>query len=167
MLTLSLLVSKDHLHAWHLACPSLRLAAHLQKVSVAVTWIAVKVEEQYGRVKLSDLVMVFNVLQQREMGQDVVLENPDSDRFKRVQAEIATQYELGIFKALGFICHVDPPHKVVVNVLGLLFVDVASFDGKPPQALLQVCSCAARPCPACAVSELRIFECVSLLFSQL
>jgi hypothetical protein len=112
----------------------------LQKVSVAVTWIAVKIEEQHGRVTLRDLVMVFNVLQQRECGQSVILENPDSDRFKQVQAEIATQYELGIFKALGFICHVDPPHKVVINLLGLLFVDVESFGGKAPADLAQVCS---------------------------
>lgn len=105
----------------------------MQKTSVAATYIAVKVEEQSHRVTLRDLVMVFDVLQQREAGeQAVVLNNPDSDRFKQIQAEIATTYELGIFKALGFICHVDPPHKVVTNIVGLFF--------PKESGLAQVCS---------------------------
>ena len=99
--------------------------------------MAVKIEEQSSRVTLRDLVMVFHVLQQREEGLEVQLDNPDSDRFKKVQAEIAAEYELGIFKALGFICHVDPPHKVVTNILGLFFSHPSVGD-KIPDGLVQV-----------------------------
>jgi hypothetical protein len=115
----------------------------LQKVSVAVTWIAVKIEEQYSRVRLRDLIMVFNVLQQREDQKypySIILENPDSDRFRQVQAEIAAQYEMGVFKALGFICHVDPPHKILTNLLGLIFFDAESRKINIPKNLAQVCS---------------------------
>ena len=113
----------------------------VQKVSVAVTGIAVKIEEQYTAVRMSHLILVFNVLQQREAlraGETTNLENPESDRFKKLQAEIAAQYEMEVFKALGFICHVDPPHKFVTNLLGLVFLDTASKKVNIPEGLAQV-----------------------------
>lgn len=113
----------------------------MQKVSVAVTGIAVKIEEQYTAVRMSHLIMVFNVLQQREelpSGATPTLEHPDSDRFKKLQAEIAAEYELEVLRALGFICHVDPPHKFVTNLLGLVFYDTKTREPNIPQGLAQV-----------------------------
>jgi hypothetical protein len=105
-----------------------------------VTWIAAKIEEQHDDIRLRDLVLVFDLLQQRENlapGKKAILENPDSERFKEVLAEIATHYEMEVFKALGFVCHVNPPHKLLQTLLGVFF-DVANDTSGLPEGLLQV-----------------------------
>ena len=86
--------------------------------------------------------MVFDILQQREAQTQpgkVALENPDSERFKKVLADIATNYEMEVFKALGFVCHVNPPHKLLQSLLGVFF-DVANDKAGLPEGLLQVCA---------------------------
>ena len=111
--------------------------AFLQKTTVALTWIAVKVEEQQHLVTLRDLVLAFDVLQQREAGLAPRVSNPESDKFKQLVADVATNYELAVFKALGFCCHVEPPHKIMSTFLGLMFYDNGSQ--KTPPELRQVC----------------------------
>jgi hypothetical protein len=117
----------------------------MQKVSVAVTWIAVKIEEQTHKIGLRDLVMIYNILQQREEGLSKVHVEPvDSERFRRVQEELATEYEMAVFKALGFICHVDHPHKFMTNLLGYIFYDAAHGKSEVPAGLVQVCANSTR-----------------------
>jgi hypothetical protein len=113
----------------------------MQKLSVAVTWIAVKIEEQTHKVGLRDLVMVFNVLQQREDGRsEIHIEAADSERVRKVQEEVACKYEMEVFSALGFICHVDHPHKFMTNLLGYIFYDAARKKSDVPPGLAQVCT---------------------------
>jgi hypothetical protein len=125
--------------------PATTLTKHvgaLQMVSVAVTWIAAKIEEQHDDIRLRDLVLVFDLLQQREnhaSANKVTLANPDSESFKKVLGEIATHYEMEVFKALGFVCHVNPPHKLLQTLLGVFF-DVANDQSGLPEGLLQVCT---------------------------
>lgn len=117
----------------------------MQKLSVAVTWIAVKIEEQTHKVGLRDLVMIFNVLQQREDGRtDIHIEAADSERVRKVQEEVAAKYEMEVFTALGFICHVDHPHKFMTNLLGYIFFDAARQKSDVPSGLAQVSAAAPR-----------------------
>lgn len=106
---------------------------------MAVTWIAAKIEEQTHIVQLNDVALVFDVLQQRENGKsEIDVTDPKSEKFKELRAEIATKYEMGVFHALGFICHVDHPHKLTANLPGLIFYDSQQRTAHVPEGLLQV-----------------------------
>jgi len=111
----------------------------LQLLTVAVTWIAAKIEEQTHIVQLNDVALAFDVLQQRENGvEEIDVTDPKSEKFKELRAEIATKYEMGVFHALGFICHVDHPHKLTANLPGLIFYDSQQRTAHIPDGLLQV-----------------------------
>jgi hypothetical protein len=111
----------------------------LQRLTVAVTWIAVKIEEQTPLVRLSELTLIFHILQQREEGHsNVIIENPEGEKFRELQAEIASKYEMGVFEALGFICHVDHPHKLAANLPGLIFYNADTKAPEVPEGLVQV-----------------------------
>eukprot|EP00892_Ulva_mutabilis_P006714 jgi/Ulvmu1/4414/UM002_0139.1 len=111
---------------------------HIRLLTVAVTWIAAKIEEQTHIVQLNDVALVFDVLQQRENGKKHIdVTDPKSDKFKELRAEIATKYEMGVFHALGFICHVDHPHKLTANLPGLIFYDSQERTVHIPDGLLQ------------------------------
>lgn len=112
----------------------------MQKLTVAVTWIAIKIEEQTKLAWLTDVAMVFHVLQQREESDRASLPSPDSEEFVKLKAEICSTYEMGVFDALGFICHVDHPHKLTSNIPGLIFYDKEMKRDEIPEGLLQVCS---------------------------
>ena len=110
----------------------------VQKLTVAVTWIAIKIEEQTRLASLTDVAMVFHVLQQREEGKKATLANPESESFVKLKSEICSTYEMGVFDALGFICHVDHPHKLTSNIPGLIFYDKEQKRDEIPEGLLQV-----------------------------
>jgi hypothetical protein len=126
----------------------------VQKLTVAVTWIAIKIEEQTRLAWLTDVTMVFHVLQQREDGRRVILPNTESEEFIKLKSEICSTYEMGVFDALGFICHVDHPHKVTSNLPGLIFFDKEMKRDQVPEGLLQVrspqlCCYLNRSCSGC------------------
>jgi hypothetical protein len=110
----------------------------VQYLTVAVTWIAIKIEEQTMLASLTDVAMVFHILHMREDGDKVKVENPDNEAFVKMKAEITSKYEMGVFDALGFICHVDHPHKLTANLPGLIFYDSESRTPEIPEGLLQV-----------------------------
>lgn len=111
----------------------------VQKLTVAVTWIAIKIEEQTKLAWLTDVTMVFHVLQQREDGKrSITLVNPEDEEFVKLKSEICSRFEMGVFDALGFICHVDHPHKLTSNIPGLIFYDKEMKRDEIPEGLLQV-----------------------------
>lgn len=110
----------------------------VQFLTVAVTWIAIKIEEQTMLAELTEVAMVFHILHMREDGDNVRVENPDNEAFVKMKAEITSKYEMGVFDALGFICHVDHPHKLTANLPGLIFYDSESKTPQIPEGLLQV-----------------------------
>lgn len=126
---------------------------------MAVTWIAAKIEEQTHIVQLNDVALVFDVLQQRENGKEEIdVTDPKSEKFKELRAEIATKYEMGVFHALGFICHVDHPHKLTANLPGLIFYDSLRRTAHIPDGLLQVLplNVAVLPTPCSPLFELHL-----------
>lgn len=110
----------------------------MQYLTVAVTWIAIKIEEQTLLATLTEVAMVFHVLHLREDGDNVTVEHPEGEKFVKMKSDICSKYEMGVFDALGFICHVDHPHKLTSNIPGLIFYDKEMKRDEIPEGLLQV-----------------------------
>ena len=122
-----------------LARTCLQECCGVQKLTVAVTWIAIKIEEQTKLASLNDVTMVFHVLQQREDGKRRInIVTPDDAEFVKLKSEICARFEMGVFDAQGFICHVDHPHKLTPNIPGLIFYDKEMKRDEIPEGLLQV-----------------------------
>lgn len=84
----------------------------VRKMAPASLWLAMKIEESRRRVR--DLVNVFHRMRCRRDNLDV--SGLSTARYEELKKELLDM-ELHMLRELGFVCHVEHPHKFVLSYL--------------------------------------------------
>ncbi|KAK9787734.1 hypothetical protein WJX73_000571 [Symbiochloris irregularis] len=87
---------------------------NIKRVAWACCWLATKLEEEPRRPQ--DLLSVFNRIDERREGTAEAVLDRFSQRYATLKNEIV-EVERKILRKLGFILHVDHPHKSVLFYL--------------------------------------------------
>eukprot|EP00899_Mesostigma_viride_P013039 jgi/Mesvir1/21736/Mv04146-RA.1 len=90
---------------------------NVKDMAMACTWLAAKLEEYPCRIR--DVLNVFHRMHQRRSGALLEPLEMFSERYDRMKSDLV-KAERHLLKEMGFIAHVEHPHKFVLNYLQLL-----------------------------------------------
>eukprot|EP00245_Coleochaete_scutata_P004561 TRINITY_DN17279_c0_g2_i1.p1 TRINITY_DN17279_c0_g2~~TRINITY_DN17279_c0_g2_i1.p1 ORF type:complete len:464 (+),score=119.44 TRINITY_DN17279_c0_g2_i1:181-1572(+) len=90
---------------------------NVKRVSAACTWLAGKLEESPRKIK--DVLNVFCRMEQRREGLPYELLESGTKKFEDLKTDLI-RTERHLLKEMGFICHVEHPHKFILDYLRLL-----------------------------------------------
>lgn len=92
---------------------------NVKGVAASALWLASKLEESPRKVR--DVIYIFYRLNQRQQGLPTTLLEPLSQEYAELKTELI-RTERHLLKEMGFICHVEHPHKFIFNYLSQLEV---------------------------------------------
>ncbi|KAI3431465.1 hypothetical protein D9Q98_004517 [Chlorella vulgaris] len=99
-------------------------AFDVKVVAMAAFWLACKLEEVIvidspARLTLRNLITVMDRIIRRRDGRRLAVMDPYSQRYEQMKQE-ATKAERLMLRALGFVLHVEHPHRFVLNYCQIL-----------------------------------------------
>jgi hypothetical protein len=98
---------------------------NVKRVAASCLWLAAKLEEQPRKSR--DLLNVFHRLNQRREkapGEPMEALEPLSRLYEEMKTDLI-RTERHLLKEMGFICHVEHPHKFILQYLDQLLVEDA------------------------------------------
>eukprot|EP00850_Spirogloea_muscicola_P009143 SM000050S17068 [mRNA] locus=s50:757989:760403:- [translate_table: standard] len=92
---------------------------NVKRVAASCIWLAAKLEESPRRIR--DVVNVFYRVDLRRHNLPLVLLEPLSKQYDEMKTDLI-RTERHLLKEMGFVCHVEHPHKYIFNYLNQLGV---------------------------------------------
>eukprot|EP00850_Spirogloea_muscicola_P022488 SM000298S10942 [mRNA] locus=s298:43966:46065:+ [translate_table: standard] len=92
---------------------------NVKRVAASCIWLAAKLEESPRRIR--DVVNVFYRVDLRRHNQPLTLLEPLSKQYDEMKTDLI-RTERHLLKEMGFVCHVEHPHKYIFNYLNQLGV---------------------------------------------
>ncbi|KAH7285896.1 hypothetical protein KP509_33G050500 [Ceratopteris richardii] len=87
---------------------------NVKRVAASCVWLAAKLEESPR--KAQHVLNVFNRMECRREEKPIELLDPFSKRYEELKVDLI-RTERHLLKEMGFICHVEHPHKFIINYL--------------------------------------------------
>eukprot|EP00250_Pteridium_aquilinum_P020944 c24995_g4_i1 orf=32-1396(+) len=87
---------------------------NVKRVAASCLWVAAKLEE--SPKKAQHVLNVFNRMECRRENKPLELLDPFSKRCEELKIDLI-RTERHLLKEMGFICHVEHPHKFIINYL--------------------------------------------------
>ncbi|MCO5601923.1 hypothetical protein L7F22_056049 [Adiantum nelumboides] len=87
---------------------------NVTRVAASCLWVAAKLEE--SPKKAQHVLNVFNRMECRRESRPLELLDPFSKRYEELKVDLI-RTERHLLKEMGFICHVEHPHKFIINYL--------------------------------------------------
>lgn len=87
---------------------------NVKRVAASCLWVAAKLEE--SPKKAQHVLNVFNRVECRRENKPLELLDPFSKRYEELKVDLI-RTERHLLKEMGFICHVEHPHKFIINYL--------------------------------------------------
>ncbi|KAI5060608.1 hypothetical protein GOP47_0025028 [Adiantum capillus-veneris] len=87
---------------------------NVKRVAASCLWVAAKLEE--SPKKAQHVLNVFNRIECRRENKPLELLDPFSKRYEELKVDLV-RTERHLLKEMGFICHVEHPHKFIINYL--------------------------------------------------
>ncbi|XP_050382288.1 cyclin-L1-1 [Argentina anserina] len=87
---------------------------HVKKVAASCLWLASKLEECPKKAR--QVIIVFHRMECRRENLPIEHLDPQSKEYSDLKVELS-KTERHILKEMGFICHVEHPHKFISNYL--------------------------------------------------
>lgn len=87
---------------------------NVKRVAASCLWVAAKLEE--SPKKAQHVLNVFNRMECRRENKSLELLDPFSKRYEELKIDLI-RTERHLLKEMGFICHVEHPHKFIINYL--------------------------------------------------
>ncbi|CAM6126737.1 unnamed protein product [Calypogeia fissa] len=98
---------------------------NVKRVAASCVWLAAKLEESPR--KIPAVLNVFHRLDRRRGSAPLDLLDQFSKKYEEMKTELITT-ERHLLKEMGFICHVEHPHKFVINYILQLNADQLMQD---------------------------------------
>lgn len=106
-------------------CKTSFVRFNVKRIAAACVWLASRVGE--NQIRLREVIDVFQRMECREDKQPVdYLDASSKKMYPELKMDL-TRCELHILRELGFVCHVELPHKLMLIYIGVL--------GTPPGLL--------------------------------
>eukprot|EP00898_Chlorokybus_atmophyticus_P007391 jgi/Chlat1/7653/Chrsp64S07168 len=90
---------------------------NVKTLAMASVWLAAKLEESPRKIR--DVLCVFHRIEQRRTGGSVHVLDMWSEQYEKSKSEVI-RAERHILKEMGFIAHVEHPHKFVISLIQTL-----------------------------------------------
>ncbi|CAN1237778.1 CYCL1-1 [Linum grandiflorum] len=90
---------------------------NVKKVAAGCVWLASKLEESPRRAR--HVIIVFHRMECRRENLPIEFLDMSSKKFAELKVELS-RTERHILKEMGFVCHVEHPHKFISNYLATL-----------------------------------------------
>ncbi|KAL2634673.1 hypothetical protein R1flu_006152 [Riccia fluitans] len=90
---------------------------NVKRVAASCLWLAAKLEESPRKIR--DVLNVVHRMERRREGLSLDLLDPFSKKYEEMKTDLITT-ERHLLKEMGFICHVEHPHKFIINYLSQL-----------------------------------------------
>lgn len=87
---------------------------NVKRVAASCLWVAAKLEE--SPKKAQHVLNVFNRMECRRENKPLEVLDPFSKRYEELKIDLI-RTERHLLKEMGFICHVEHPHKFIINYL--------------------------------------------------
>lgn len=90
---------------------------NVKRVAASCVWLAAKLEESPR--KIHEVLQVFNRMEQRRANAPLEFLEISSPRYEEMKTDLI-RTERHLLKEMGFICHVEHPHKFIISYLKVL-----------------------------------------------
>ncbi|GBG86238.1 hypothetical protein CBR_g41142 [Chara braunii] len=90
---------------------------NVKRTAASCVWLAAKLEESQRKIR--DVLNVFNRMEQRRENLPLEPLDPLSKKYEELKLDLI-RTERHILKEMGFICHVEHPHKFILYYLNSL-----------------------------------------------
>ncbi|BFI10117.1 cyclin L [Marchantia polymorpha subsp. ruderalis] len=90
---------------------------NVKRVGASCLWLAAKLEESPRKIR--DVLNVFHRMERRRENLPLDLLDHFSKKYEEMKTDLITT-ERHLLKEMGFICHVEHPHKFIINYLSQL-----------------------------------------------
>ncbi|XP_024385274.1 cyclin-L1-1 isoform X3 [Physcomitrium patens] len=90
---------------------------NVKRVAASCVWLAAKLEESPR--KIHEVLQVFNRMEQRRGNLPLEFLELSSQKYEEMKTDLI-RTERHLLKEMGFICHVEHPHKFIISYLKVL-----------------------------------------------
>lgn len=90
---------------------------NVKRVAASCVWLAAKLEESPR--KIHEVLQVFNRMEQRRGNAPLEFLESSSQKYEEMKTDLI-RTERHLLKEMGFICHVEHPHKFIISYLKVL-----------------------------------------------
>ena len=107
-------IATSHVLLHRFYCQSSLMDFDVRTASMTALWLATKLEETH--VSTPGLLRIFDRITRRQDASEERILDPLSGPYYEMHAELIDT-ERAMLAALGFNCHVEHPHKLIINVV--------------------------------------------------